>query len=57
MAVSRRAAPVAKLIGEEIRTVTGAFNIVLAVQDGIALVGAGRSPQGQPVSIQPIHGW
>ena len=45
------------LIGEEIRTITGAPNIVLAIQDRAALVGTRRSPQGQPVEIRDVqHG-
>ena len=45
------------LIGEEIRTATGAPNMVLAVQDRTALVSTSRSPQGQPVEISDVqHG-
>ena len=45
------------LIGEEIRTVTGAPNMVMAVQGRTALVGTSRSSQGQPVEIDDVqHG-
>jgi hypothetical protein len=45
------------LIGEEIRTISGAPNMVMAVHDRTALVGANRSPQGQTVEISDIrHG-
>jgi hypothetical protein len=43
------------LIGEEIRTITGAPNMVVAVHDRIALVGTSRSPQGQPVEISDVQ--
>jgi hypothetical protein len=43
------------LIGEEIPTVTGIPNVVLAVQDRAALVGTGRSPRGQPVEINEVQ--
>ena len=45
------------LIGEEIRTISRLPNIVLAVQGSTALVGASRSPQGQPVEVSEVqHG-
>jgi hypothetical protein len=43
------------LIGEEIPTITGKPNTVLAVQGRIALVGTGRSPQGQSVEISEVQ--
>jgi hypothetical protein len=43
------------LIGEEIPTVTGTPNTVLAIQGRTVLVGTGRSPQGQPVEISEVQ--
>ena len=43
------------LIGEEIPTVTGTPNTVLAIQGGTVRVGTGRSPQGQPVEISEVQ--
>jgi hypothetical protein len=45
------------LVGEEIHTLTGVPNTVLAVQGQTVVVATGRSPQGQPVEISDIqHG-
>jgi hypothetical protein len=43
------------LIGEEITTVTGIPNMVLAVQGGTALVRTSRSPGGQPVAVNEVQ--
>ena len=43
------------LIGEEIRTIVGAPNMVLAVHGQTALVGTNRSPQGQPVEVAAVQ--
>jgi hypothetical protein len=43
------------LIGDEIRTVSGNPNMVLAVHGDTALVRTGRSPAGQPVGIGEIQ--
>ncbi|MBP2329497.1 hypothetical protein JOF56_009882 [Kibdelosporangium banguiense] len=43
------------LIGDEIRTVSGNPNMVLAVHGDTALVRTGRSPTGQPVGIGEVQ--
>jgi hypothetical protein len=43
------------LIGEQIATVTGTSNIVLAVHGLAVLVGTSRSPQGQPVKVSDVQ--
>ena len=43
------------LIGEEIRTVTGMPNMVLAVHGDTALVRTSRSPEGQPVEVGEVQ--
>jgi hypothetical protein len=43
------------LVGEEIRTVTGVPNTVIAVQGRTVLVATSRSPRGQPVEIGNVQ--
>lgn len=43
------------LIGEEIRTITGDSNMVLAVHGQTVLVGTSRSPQGQGVEVADVQ--
>lgn len=43
------------LIGEEIRTVTGMANMVLAVHSDTALVRTNHSPEGQPVEVGEVQ--
>jgi hypothetical protein len=43
------------LIGEEIRTVTGTPNMVLAIQGDMALVRTSPSPEGQPIEADEVQ--
>lgn len=43
------------LIGEDIRTVTGMPNMVLAIDGDRALVRTNRSPEGQPVEVGEVQ--
>lgn len=43
------------LVGEEIRTVTGRSNSVLAVEDDVVIVGTSKPPNGQPVPLRWVQ--
>lgn len=43
------------LVGEEIRTITGRPNTILAIEGTNVIVGTAKSPGGQPVPVEWIQ--
>jgi hypothetical protein len=43
------------LVGQQIRTITGRPNSVLGIEGDEVIVATGRSPAGQPVSIEWVQ--